>query len=503
MNRTHVERIAFLVFFSAILWSCNKLDTSSLGQNVIPEVDNVNTFADTLDVEVTQGFFTDQDTVGVSNSDLHVLGQINGDPVFGNTKADVFLQLKPSFFPFYLGANGDTRIELDSVVVCLSYTGYWGDSTQPIALQVHEVTPDPSDIFWDTIYAYMPTSYAPQTGAAISPVHQIKIEDLKRYVKLSKGNDSIQFQIRLKLDNSSSFVQNLYNSDSTITSLRNGFYNDSTFRDKFPGLAIVTSSGNALMYSSLTDFKTRMEVHFKRLNASNVRDTIYTSFPLAPNNNTIIRPSTTANHVVRDRSMGTYPTANVPTDEVYIQGAPGTFANLTIPGLNGYPNRVIHRASIEMFQIPGDVQLDSMFTAPNYVYIDLKDTGSIERYKSVYFDLNPSSFYDPDKITSTLYFPFQTDLSYYGGFVRRRADPISNRMLAYYNINLTRYVQQIATHQRPNYQLRLYAPYQIRYTQHGRNYIPYNNVLGQGRVRLGTGSNPNYKMRMIIIYSNV
>lgn len=502
MNRTHVERIALIVLFSAILWSCNKLDVSDLGQNVIPEVDNVNTFADTLDIETMQGFFTDQDTLGVANTDLHVLGQINNDPLFGKTTADVFMQLKPSFYPFYLGSSGDTRIELDSVVLCLNYTGYWGDSTQAIGMQVFEVNPDPADIFWDTTYAYMPTTYAPQTGAAISPVHQIRIEDLKNFVKLGKGNDSLQYQIRLKLDNSSAFVQNLYNSDSSLSSINNGFYNDSAFRKKFPGLAVMTSSGNALLYTTLTDFKTRLEVHFKRNNADNVRDTIYTSFLLAKNN-TLLRPSTTANKVTRDRSFGTYPTPNVLTDELYIQGGPGTYASLKIPGLTGYPNRVIHRASIEMFQIPGDVQLDSVFTAPNYLYIDLKDTGSVERYKSVYFDLNPASMYDPDKVTTTLYYPYQLDLNYYGGFIRRRADPISNRMLAYYNINLTRYVQQIATHQRPNYEMRLYAPFQIRYTQHSRAYIPYNNVLGQGRVRLGGGNNSNYKMRMIIIYSNV
>lgn len=104
MNR-HFVALAFLGLSLSVLFlgGCSKLDTTTLGDDVIPVVDNINTFADTLDIEAYQGFFTDQDTVGVRNSDIHILGHIQNDPLFGKTTADLFLQLKPSFFPFYLG----------------------------------------------------------------------------------------------------------------------------------------------------------------------------------------------------------------------------------------------------------------------------------------------------------------------------------------------------------------------------------------------------------------
>lgn len=490
-----ISIIAFL------LGSCSKLDTTNLGDDVIPIVDNINTFADTLDIEASQGFFTDQDTIGVRNSDIHILGHISNDPLFGKTNADLYLQLKPSFFPFYLGRPNDEPVELDSVVLCLNYSGFWGDSTQPISLQVKEVAPQPGDVFWDTSYAYIPTTYAPETGAALTPVKQIDIRELRNFVKLAKGNDSVNFQIRFKLDINSAFVQNLYNSDSILTAVNNGFYSDSAYRKKFPGLAVMATNGNAIMYTSLTDPKTRLEIHYKKENADGVRDTIYTSLLLTQNLSGNI-PSPTANKIVRDRSAGTYPPAG-PTEEIYLQGSPGTFATLNIPQLTGYPNRVIHRAQIEFTQVPGDAIADSLFSPPNYIYVDLKDTGSIVRHKPIYFDLNPSLNYDPDKIRTPIFFPSTINFNYYGAFIKRKDDPISGRRLAYYNVNVTRYVQHIATHQRPNYPLRLTAPYQFRYTQHSNGYLLYNNPIGQGRIKIGGGNHPQYKMRMVIIYSNV
>jgi hypothetical protein len=46
----------FVVLFT---WSCNKIDTTSLGSDLLPAVDNVSTFADTLDINTTQGIFND------------------------------------------------------------------------------------------------------------------------------------------------------------------------------------------------------------------------------------------------------------------------------------------------------------------------------------------------------------------------------------------------------------------------------------------------------------
>ena len=76
---------------------------------------------------------------------------------------------------------------------------------------------------------------------------------------------------------------------------------------------------------------------------------------------------------------------------------------------------------------------------------------------------------------------------------------------AYYNINVTRYVQQLATKHTTNYKMRLFPAHSFTYPQYNSVLIPYKNPIAYGRVRVGGGSNPNpaYRMRMRVIYSKI
>ena len=69
-------------------WGCTKLDTTTLGSDLIPVVDNINTFADTFNVVTSQGYFVDSSHV--SRDDYNALGNISNDPLFGKTNANVF-----------------------------------------------------------------------------------------------------------------------------------------------------------------------------------------------------------------------------------------------------------------------------------------------------------------------------------------------------------------------------------------------------------------------------
>ena len=65
-------------------------------------------------------------------------------------------------------------------------------------------------------------------------------------------------------------------------------------------------------------------------------------------------------------------------------------------------------------------------------------------------------------------------------------------------------MQRIVTKRTPNYALRLSAPIQLFYPQLFPFPITYNNPnLATGRVRLGSGTNPNYKMFVRVIYSKI
>ena len=68
---------------------------------------------------------------------LHWLKNITNDPIFGNTSASLFLQLKPAFYPFYIKGTKDSII-VDSVVLILSYKGFFGDSSKPVKIYVNK-----------------------------------------------------------------------------------------------------------------------------------------------------------------------------------------------------------------------------------------------------------------------------------------------------------------------------------------------------------------------------
>lgn len=490
--------IAALLAIGVFTWSCTKLDTTNLGGDLIPVVDNINTFADTFDIITSQGFF-DNDTTKTYRTSDQVLGKITSDPLFGETDASIYFQPKPGFFPFYWGSSRDTVIGFDSVVLTLNYRGHFGNANIPQQLQVSAIPANAGGLY-DSLFQPLPITYAPPTGQVIGE-KTVNISTLGSYTKFAHGEDSAQNQIRIKLD--STWGAGIFFLDSSATGANNAFYKDSLFRTRFKGVAVKALSGEALMYINLADSRTRMEFHFRK-RRNNVVDTIYSSLTVNTNDFGSRLPSSTANKLVRNRSTGQYPPAG-PADEIFIQAQPGTFASLSIPELNAFKdtNRIIHNARIRVEQIPHDFLTDSVFAAPVYVYLDLRDTTVAETYKPLYYDLNPGVFYDPDyKGGSTPFYPGSVEFGYFGGFAKRRIDMLTGRNIVYYDLNLTRYIQRMVTQDAPNYTMRLFAPYTFSYPQFVPEIIPYNNSLAAGRVRVG-GSNGPYRMRMIVVYSKV
>ena len=221
-----------------------------------------------------------------------------------------------------------------------------------------------------------------------------------------------------------------------------------------------------------------------------------------------VRKSAVANKIIRNpRAL---PSG---VQELYLQTTPGTFANLRIPQLEDTSskfykdtlmNSVINRAEIEIQQIP-DPNYDNVFNAPNYMYLDLVDSVA-NKWKPIYYDLNPSSSYDPDFKTGGIpYFPSYgaVDFTYFGGYIRKRVDIAGTQ--SYYNINITRYVQKLITQPGKNYELRLFPAHSFSYPQYGSVLIPYPNTIAYGSVKVGGGNNPNakYRMRMRIIYTKI
>ena len=491
--------IAVLAFFSFFSTGCTKIDTTELGADLIPAVDNVHTFADTLDVIGTMGQLTDTST-RLSNSENHVVGQLN-DPVFGNTHAEMFLQLSPDFFPYYFGAAKDTFVSghvpgarFDSVVFCLAYKGFYGDTMTSQNLKVYSLDPHTSN-FRDSAYKLDFQPDMPYTGNLLGQATVIPAE-LDNQIFIRQGKDSVTNQIRIKLSNS--FVSLLSSMDSTGT--LNAYNSDSIFKTFFKGFVVVADNSVAgtggLFQVSLTDPLTRLEVHYTTKNGAAL-DTSYSSFTFSTGSTAQVAAGAHANFI--ERGAGSeFPNSPAP-DALYLQSTPGNSIYLTIPELTNYPNRIIHRAEIIMEQIPGDPTIEKALTPPEFLYLDLVDTPATSlKFKPIYYDLSPNSFYSPDDIAT--FFPSGgIDHNYFGGFARTTTDAFGTR--TYYTFNLTRYVQNMITRDDiMNYKLRVTAPYKLSY--YGLNFL-YSNELAAGRLKLANNNHANYNLRMRIVYSTL
>ena len=506
-----------LAGISAIIiigFGCTKLDTTTLGSDLIPVVDNVNTFEDLINVNASQGIFND--TTSLTISEDRVLGRIDNDPDFGKTRASLYLQLKPAFFPYSITSPGDTLLGVDSVILALNVKGTWGDSSTPQRLTVREI-PDGIGGLWDSLFVPKYLSYQPisdNSGQLLlhnnAPFQTVDIRRINDFVRFNNKKDSAQGQLRIRLSDSyANYIARQDNEAVTRTALgfiSNGFYKDSLFRSNFEGLAVEALAGNALMTIDVTDPKTRLEIHYRK-RRNNVVDTLFTSLNFLPLTTPNASPSAVANKITREHNSAPFFSAppGVSQDEIYLQTTPGTFADLFIPRLATYrdTNRIIHRAELRITQIPGpNILLDKAFSPPSFLYLDLRDSTPELKHKPIYFDLNPTAFYNPDNDPAGFFYPSAIEFGYFGGFGRKNTDQITGREVTQYNFNITRYMQRLVTNRSYNYTFRLFAPYSFSYPQYSSRLFGYPNELANGRVKVG-GTNGNYKMQLKVIWSRV
>lgn len=469
-----------LLFFSFLSWNCTKIDTTTIGSSLIPVVDNVNTFETFIDVAANT-IDTSGDCTTVSQLQDQALGIINNDPLFGKSSATIYTELEPLAFPFNFQGKPIDR-KLDSVVLVLSYKATFGDSSVSQKVTIFEINttgtkfkPDTSSC---TFYPYI--NFTSLGSKIFKPVN------LKDTVKAFQ--DTTINQLRIKL--STAFAQRLLNLDSTVLK------SDSLFKNFFKGFAIVPDAafgGNAFTYYNLVDPNTKLAIYYKYPNVAG-RDTATVDyFKLA-------FTSSSANYITRDSSTGevnqhrTFLPAG--DNVIYIQTTPGISADLRFPSLGALSNRIVHRAELIIDQVYSPAATDTFFASPPVLFIDIKNALTGNTFKPIPCDFNT--------------FSGIPNIGTFGGFRTIVKDPFGNK-ISRYSFNISRYIQKVVSKVLPNVPFRLRAPdYFYNPTGYldecGQGVAPLFNLLNTiayGRVKLGGGSNANYKMKLRIVYSNL
>ena len=463
--------------------SCTKIDTTTLGVDLIPTVDNVNTFDTTLEVISSSYFLPDSTTIGATAS--HALGTLE-DPAFGKTHADIYVRLNPAVSttngnPFI---SKDSAQIIDSVVLSLNYQGLYGDSTSLQNIKVYEIDPLATN-FDDTLTGYKIDH--PDFDVLPTALGQ-KLVDFKTLndsltVILKHDTARLSSELHIRLDNS--FGRRLADYDTTNA------YKSGAFENYVRGFAIKADEPTSPLKKALAYFdlstatKTKLRVYYRTPG----KDTLAAEFTFQgyANANTIQRTISGTEYANNIASTSKN------KEKLYLQSTPGSQAIITVPGLKGLDNRVIYRAELIM---PIVASTDNnIFGVPNFIFLDQVDSAK-GRYVTVKNDFILSS-------TNGQGYNYES----FGGLPKN----------SQYIFNLTRHVQQIVTQKIPVLSFRVYAPYSTYPYYYPPNtndttalrmsqLLLVNYPVSFGRVVLAGGSNvnpPDMRMRLRIIYSKI
>lgn len=476
-----------LIFSLFFFFSCRRVNEATLlGGDLVPEVDNINTF-DKSFLTVTDNFLL-KDTTKLTYGDPVALGNIASDPEFGQTNAAVYFQVSPVTYGTYPFAAEKENIIIDSVVLSLDYVAGYGDTTVPQTVRVYEIAQ--SAPFYDTSYYTFDQPNFETTGAELG-ARTFTMSELNDSVAIvRKTTGKVANQLRITLDNS---LGERFISYDTTTSTTNGAYNnDTAFKNLFRGFAIKADegAGNGLGYFNLSNTtKTRLTIYYQT-KKNGTFDTLETAFihPLRIVDSAYAAGGQ-ANCIKRQPGGGwaTYLNNGTPDDDkVYVQSTPGSVGFIKIPELDTFKNKLVHRAELIVTRI--GTPLQDWFTAPDQLFLDQIKT-----------DNGKDSAFLFDEHYSLLNQTF--DYNSFGGHLRSDNT---------YRFNITKAVQDIITRDSSNYQLRIYAPfrtapYDSRIQPAAIRTIPVLPYQAYGRVVLAGGNHTDatMRMRLYVIYSNL
>lgn len=461
--------------------SCKKInEATELGSELIPPVDNVNTFEVALDAKTNNLLFND--TTSMSFYDEAAVGHISNDPEFGSAHGNAYFTIGKILYNDH--PMGDSIGAIDSVVLSLAYTGGYGDTLggSQLSIRVSEII-DPN--FSDTVFYKYASTPNFNTGPDLNTktFQHVNLDDS---ISVVRPGDTQKVANVLRITLPNSIGTKIKGFDTTQ------YKNDKAFKQAFNGFAIkADNTGNSLAYFDLSDnAKTKLIIYYHR--TINGKDSLVSSefahYPLVPN--IFMIPANyrngQANDIKRNYSGNAGGTLNNGLDndqKLYIQSAPGTYASIKIPALDNFENKIVHRAEIIAYRI--ETPSDNPFGVPDRLILDrINKTG------------DTAFLLDKDLVTTE---NGAVGFNLFGGTLKSDNT---------YRFTVTRYVQGILTRKESNDTLRIYAPLRTTLYDAARGFkvtIPVASRIAEGRVVLAGGNHPdpNLRLRLRIIYSDL
>lgn len=217
------------LLMTGLFASCN--DDGAVGLDLLPNPDGIGVFKQ--DTFTLRSYTVTDDSLQVQQPPRFALGEVL-DPTFGLSRSGVAFQVLLLNENINLGSN----IQVDSLILALSFDGYYGDTTDQLLIKVHELD---EPIYRDSVYyadqapAVKPTllasyTYTPKPTAPV-PVDEPRVN----------GVDTVfNYNGLLRIPLSQELINRLVAASNTAD-----LQNNTNFLEFFKGVYITAERVNA------------------------------------------------------------------------------------------------------------------------------------------------------------------------------------------------------------------------------------------------------------------
>ena len=386
-----------LVLLACFLLTSCKDEHTNIGEDILGNLVDTE-FTDTITL---QAYSILEDTINTTNTSANILGHIS-DPVFGKSSAGIYTQLALGGSAVNFGSNP----VIDSVILTLQLSDYYGDTTSCVGIRVHqlyEALDSQTKYYQNSTVSYDPTplNYS-LTAYQIRPSSSVVVD-----------TNVLGAHLRIRL--SDQFGQYLINHQEDLNNrlkdFFKGLYINAVSHTGNEGYMLITNMNSAL--SGLTLYYHNEENQQQRYTLSCLENSVrFTHFDHAYS-------TSTNTDFIQEVLQGQ---TSLGKNVLFIQGGGGVKTRISFPYLENtfaqYDNRVvIHRAELVVTNTDPS---EKYFIQPNIVTLQgIRKSDNAIRFLP-----------DDDYYTSSYYFGGTYDAS-----------------KSEYRFRITNYVQQLILQQ--------------------------------------------------------
>lgn len=355
---------------TAAVWAVSSLfvsckENTIIPSNVVPAVDNIRVFADTLDL-YTKTVLDDTLITSLYVSGVPVYmgaGTISDDPLIGKLQESFYFQVRP---PQDNYTFDQAKFQIDSAVIVLPYSGFsYGDTTNSAGMQTFEAYRVTDPIFRKDSAYYSNRADFGTEGTTIGET-TVSLRDIvrSRYDSTRVGSAKRAPHLRIKLhdDMRDKLIERTGTSDYTNTTAFLSFFN---------GIKIVAKDNtkNMLPYFLLNgpEFYSTASIvmyYHTRNSGGTITDTLTASYPFDADKCGFF------NKIVRDFSgkpaEALYRSAAATDNMFLVTNQPGLAGEIRVVNFEHIPTCIVNKAELILTQV--SAPMNQVFAPPTRIY---------------------------------------------------------------------------------------------------------------------------------------